>query len=281
MSKAKILVVIVLYKRKIHQSISFNCIYSELHAQNDIESKIYIYDNSPYPDEEGMILADDNIIYVHDKTNPGVSKAYNQAAHYAELIKCNWILILDQDTFIPKGMLAKYIEATNNNTMLIAPRVINKSSGSLLSPCLFRYKTGHRLRSYVFGKINIKKYSFINSGLMINTSAFFKVGGYNENVYLDYSDHEFISRYKKYYQTCYIIGEGELIQDFSASIQDLNVQVRRFKTLYDCIMGVPKRTIIEVLQYWLVLSKTATVLGVRYKTLLFYKILFRFKSQTL
>ena len=94
MSKAKILVVIVLYKRKIHQSISFNCIYSELHAQNDIESKIYIYDNSPYPDEEGMILADDNIIYVHDKTNPGVSKAYNQAARYAELIKCNWILLV-------------------------------------------------------------------------------------------------------------------------------------------------------------------------------------------
>ena len=281
MRKVKILVVIVLYKRKIHQSISFNCIYSELHAQNDIEYKIYICDNAPYPDDEGIILADDSIIYFHDKSNPGVSKAYNQAARYAKSIEYNWILILDQDTFIPKGMLAKYIAATNNHSMLIAPNVINKSSGSLLSPCVFRCKMGHRLHNYVSGKIKINKYSFINSGLMISTSAFFTVGGYNENVYLDYSDHEFISRYKKYYQTCYIIGERALIQDFSASTQDVNVQVHRFKILCDCIMSIPKRTFIEVLQYWLVLSKTATVLGVKYKTLLFYKILFRFKGQSL
>ena len=83
-----------------------------------------VYDNSllDYQSHEKL---GGNIIYIHDRRNSGVSKAYNIASDYAIKNGYNWILLLDQDTFFPPGSIEKYIESKHiyKQYLLFAPIV--------------------------------------------------------------------------------------------------------------------------------------------------------------
>ena len=84
----KILCVIVLYKCKLENSKSYQSL-----LQNN-EETIFVYDNSPISQE----VHGENIVYIHDSQNGGLSVAYNKAAQYARCNRFDWLLLLDQDT---------------------------------------------------------------------------------------------------------------------------------------------------------------------------------------
>lgn len=102
-----ILIVIVLYKNKIANSVSYQIIKEQCNSN----CKIFIYDNSPVIDSDFIKYP---IVYIHDHSNGGLGKAYNSAAQYAKENGIDWLLILDQDTKLLSGFLENYIQTIKN-----------------------------------------------------------------------------------------------------------------------------------------------------------------------
>lgn len=123
----QLLFVIVIYNLDFHQSSTYQTL---LLPHSDIPT--YIIDNSLY----SQIVQDSNVIfYSHHPDNPGVSFAYNEAAKYAKENGYEWMLLLDQDTHFPNGILQEYLDCIRSrpDIHLIAPPV-NVSNGRYMSP---------------------------------------------------------------------------------------------------------------------------------------------------
>ena len=186
-----ILFVLVLYNCDLNHSSSYQSILNVISDRN----KLFIYDNSI----DAQMGIPSHIHYIHDVTNPGLGKAYNEAFKFAKKNQYNWIFILDQDTELPINFLEKYIESIKlyKNIHLFAPKLMLKNTNKLYSPLKYVFKRGFQLNKISIGVNNFKNKSVVNSGVMITTKAFEKTGGYNEKITLDFSDLVFIEKYKK------------------------------------------------------------------------------------
>ncbi|WP_393935308.1 glycosyltransferase family protein [Aeromonas rivipollensis] len=193
----KILVVFVLYKENFFDCVSYKTFsLDELGGINTV----YIYDNSPEPhcDEDLLRFKNLGFEYVHDYKNPGVSQAYNTAAIYAKKNGYSWILILDQDTNYKTVSLSKYREAMvmvqNNTSVAVITPLLFNSRGQINSPAKNYYgryfPVGNKFRG---GLLNIRHYSCMNSGLLIKTTSFEEVSGYDSSLFY-FSDHDFFYR---------------------------------------------------------------------------------------
>src|ERR1700761_7469844 len=96
----KLFVSIVLYKQNLTDSPSFISLTKSL---KDLSvCNLLVYDNSPYPHIVPEKLGMWEITYIHNANNDGISKAYNQAAVYAEKLNKEWLLFIDQDSVFPE-----------------------------------------------------------------------------------------------------------------------------------------------------------------------------------
>lgn len=265
MNTNKILAVIVLYGENVFLSKS----YLTMIQPNRLP--FFVYDNSPLPMHSYKEFYHSGI-YVHDSSNAGISKAYNCAAAYASENDFEWLLLLDQDTFFPSSTLEKYVEAIleYQNIQLLAPK-ISIDSRRYISPVPVWMHISRISRYAPTGIIDIEKYSLINSGLLVNLKAFFSVGGYNENVKLDFSDHQFINRFKKRFSECFII-DAVVIQDFSNTTQSKSQKLGRFDLFCDSILNCERFNHYDGVIYHLLLLKRLLSLVARTKSLIPFKI---------
>lgn len=259
----KILYVIVLYKCNLTGSKSYLSLL-EKHPNEFI----YIYDNSP----EGQVVERDNVIYIHDSKNSGLGVAYNKAAKYAKENGYEWLLIMDQDTTFPPNTLANYKEAIHENPeiMLFAP--IHKIAANIyISPTHYRFKTSHPESRARTGLLLFKDAAPINSGMLINVEAFYKVGGYDEEVILDFSDIRFIEKFRKYYSSFYAIGKIVCLQDFSMNEQDINKLMTRYKIYLKCALACKREHFHDHFFYLYITSRRTMKWTLRTRSLSFLK----------
>lgn len=219
-SAAKILIVTVIYNQKISDTNVYKTLLSE-------KEDVYIYDNSPSP--QPIDNFPKNWVYIWDKSNPGLSVAYNKAAEYAASNGYDWLLISDQDTIYPQKTLERYrwhIGAFRTTKMFL-PKV-KISDSTYLSPVTNKFyfaKTSDKIP--VSGEIELKKYAVINSGILVTTDSFLSCGGYNNKVFLDFSDFQFIERFENIYHSAMII-DIECLQDFSNIVDSTQKKLSRF-----------------------------------------------------
>ena len=251
-----ILITIVLYKCKLNDSVSFNCLRKQVNPFLS-ECSFFIYDNSPSVDSDAAdILKDYGMsFYYHDVNNSGVSRAYNEAAAYAKKNGFQWLLLLDQDTVLPSDIMGIYMVAIreHNDIPMFAPKV-KIADWKFISPCRFYLKQGRCLRNVNSGLTKTKHRSVINSGLLISLKAYLNSGGYNDRVYLDYSDHEFFTRFKSRYKYFYVL-DVELLQDFACVSKDRDKLMSRYRVLCDCVQHVTKKSLWEWLLYYFMLFR--------------------------
>lgn len=258
-----ILIVIVLYKCKLNESKTYN---SLIGGRTDVN--IFIYDNSPYSQE----IHQSNVIYQHDPNNRGLSYAYNTAAKYAQNHKCKWILILDQDTTFENDALSKYIEAITKypSISLFAP--IHKiSNGKYISPTKYFHRTSKPSDSVPKGIIPLLPYAPINSGMLIRLETFWQAGGYENSVWLDFSDIQFIEKIRKVIDSFYVI-DTTCIQDFSVLNSDIEKQKRRFQIFCQCARACKHESIKDHIDYLYVTVKRCISLVIKNKSLSFISI---------
>jgi GT2 family glycosyltransferase len=226
----EVLIVIVLYKKILRESENFISLGKSVSCNCSGKVSLYIYDNSPEPQEIEPNKYFD-MIYVHDSTNPGVSKAYNMACYEAKSLNKKWILIFDQDTELPLEAIKEYYKAISElepEINIIAPKLF--SGNKMISPCKYILHRGFPLSSTPAGKFQIKGHSFLNSGLLLKVCSIEKIGFFDENLF-DYSDHDFIFRFATENKFAKIINM-ELKHDWSSAV-DTNddLTVNRFAML--------------------------------------------------
>jgi len=220
-----LLVIIVIYKTSLEACESFQSVMAMRPQSSNLN--IFVYDNSPTPQHvkkyEGL-----NITYLHDDKNSGVSTAYNSGAEHAKDNGKNWLLLLDQDTSLPNSVLNEYDKSIDKNQdiKLFAP-ILKLRDGKIFSPSRYRFKRGFFIDSINPGIHSLFKLAPVNSGMMINTKAFFEVGGYNEKVKLDFADFQFVERFRKSF-TYFFVLNVECEQDFSNEGGSYESQSTRF-----------------------------------------------------
>ena len=231
--KNKILPVIVLYNQTIKESETYKTL-----LMDSFVGEIFVYDNSPISQKTFDGDYDTKFIYVHDENNGGISKAYNTAASYAMRSGYEWLLLLDQDTSFSEDALAKYqVAILDNPSEIIFVPQIYYSENRLFSPVELGFCsiTGKFIS---VGSHLWNNYSVVNSGICVNLKAFESVGGYNENVRLDFADYSFIEKVKKQYSTFYRI-EVDAFQNFSNSETDILKLKRRYDLYIESAINVP------------------------------------------
>lgn len=188
----RITIVLVIYNTKINESLS----YEYFHKNICDEDKLCIFDNSVDTSCQlfnSSYSYNKNELYLSSGRNEGLSKAYNTVIQNIEKDSDNWIIISDQDTSYPENYISVVKNNINNTNAYVLCPIINDKLG-ILSPC----KSSWRGFSHIFDidTNRLDKYSYINSGMVINSTVFSNIK-YDENLFLDFIDHDFILQLKQ------------------------------------------------------------------------------------
>lgn len=273
---ANTLVVIVLYKIPLCESPTYISLEKSISACFYPASiNLLICDNSPI--EQTNINHDNkffNIWYLHDLSNPGVSQPYNRAAELAGVQGKKWLLVLDQDTWLPEDTIRQYQQAVTDfpNFPIYAPQIY---SGSLLfSPCLYRFKKGMNLSSIKPGIHLMKNKNILNSGLLICLRAFYKAGGYDEAVQLYFSDFVFFDRLKTHFRE-FIVIDCHLNHQLS-SVDYTNIETALDRFTKYCIgarsASRSNNSLIAHLNYTITIGLRSIIMCLRFNNLIFIKV---------
>lgn len=250
-SKINILLVVVLYKQSLHECKSYETLII-----NNVDIPLFIYDNSPTAQHSQSDFGA-NVKYVSNTSNPGLSYANNRAADYAKSIGADWILLLNQDTFFPSNILKEYKEAVEQNPgikLFVAPMEIN--GGLYMSPVKNRFYSARPAKTVPQGILSLKKYSPIDSGQLINVNALHEVGGYNENVPLDFCEYQFHRRLLRKYDTFFAL-TTPCRQEFSDQVQNAEQKLKRFEIFCQCLKNCEKSGFFDRLAYGYLVFKRA------------------------
>lgn len=224
-----ILAVIVLYQKRVGESKTLLSLAKSLNGRPE-KIDIVIYDNSPKPQwrDDGKQHDGFYISYINDPSNPGVSKAYNAGFELARQLNKKWLLLLDQDTVFPEGALALYAANIEKyaEPALLAPMLV--CDGRIYSPCRQIVNVNFPLHVIRPGWVPTKGLSVLNSGICIRLDAFEKIGGFDEKIGLDFADHDFMRRYRKYFANFLLV---DMVCQHSFSdkeTSDINASLARF-----------------------------------------------------
>lgn len=275
-----LLIIIVIYNRALEACESFQAVLGM--REGNVELNLFVYDNSSTSQQikeyEGL-----KITYLHDPDNSGVSRAYNVGVKHAKQSQKEWVLLLDQDTQLPNSILDDYKRAITKNTDLnLFVPILKLENGTIFSPSRYRFKRGFYLDPITAGKHSLFKLTPVNSGIMVKVSAFLKVGGYNEKVKLDFSDYQFIERFRKQYPDFYLM-DVKCEQDFSDDDSSFESQSARFKYFCEGAKNMEGQGSWDWLQYNAVVFIRAFRLTLRFGKPGFLGIYFKkflFSSKT-
>lgn len=262
---------IVTYKEIFWKTVTFvNLINSIREYTNPNRVIIYVVDNTNIEGWYVEVPKEYKDFVIYEKMwNPGISVAYNKIQKYALNNNIEWIVLLDQDTTLPTNTIDIYMKSINRRDIRIKAPIVYIEKG-ILSPSIYKNYHSFLLKNLSPGIMSFKNISCINTGLMINTLFFEEVGGYNENLKLDFCDHDFIERVKRKTDVLEILSIS-FYQDFSSATHTKEQAIERYKR-YIIDFKVFKKTRNKILLLLGVDFPRLLKLSIKYKTLEFFKI---------
>ena len=228
-----ILAVIVLYKRILGDSPTVECMASEFRRNPGLENQIgvLIWDNGPATLDHPQIPFP--ALYRTEGRNIGVSGAYDRGLDLATSSGADWLLLLDQDTSIPRGALQHMLENSREmkaRSEIAAVVPVLMSGNQISSPYIqgwFRQKLIHpQFRGTPPGLLMAH-----NSGTMVRIAALREIGGFNLDFWLDYSDIVLFDRLQRSGKRIFVAGDLQLQHSISISDYDSQVSPERYTNL--------------------------------------------------
>jgi rhamnosyltransferase len=162
-------------------------IYKSLPAIADQVAKIVVVDNGSRPDQlavvEDAVKKFQNAALIKNQRNEGIASALNRGAEYALKNKYDWIITLDDAAKPEKNLVEKLFSAYDSlspqdqeKTAVIAPNYAN-----LKGPV------------YPAGAAHFT-ITAVQTGQLVKTAVWKKIGGYKEDLFITWVDHEFCFR---------------------------------------------------------------------------------------
>lgn len=258
----KIYCCIVIYNVDILKSSAF------LSLKNQA-AEIIVVDNSVILNEnENRLKEFENVYYIKQNGNSGLSKAYNSALNSIFSERENGksdnsvFCIFDDDTEVPSDYISKLKEIIQNNSEydIFVPIIIDEVG--IMSPSLMKKGINCRLKNFEVCKDDIVA---INSCMAIRLSVFNDYR-YDENFFMDYVDFNFIRDMKVLNKKLFVIKNYKIFQNFSANIYDKKKETIRFKIYKNDLRYYYCN---DFFRYLIVILKRKVRLCIKYKTLRF------------
>ena len=224
-------IICVIYNFIIEETSLYKSLKNNL-KNNYAHVNILFIDNSTEENilKKNLLLSKESQIqYFSMNGNKGISKAYNFAIKKIKKSIDSWILIFDQDTSIYPEFITKYEKNiyANPEFKIFCPVVKDKKG--ILSPCVDKKSRFVRISSSTK-----KSFSFINTGMCINSEIFNHVL-YEENLFLDFVDHDFVRSVKVLFpdkKIFFVMNDVLLQQNFSGTSKNsFESDFMRFKIL--------------------------------------------------
>lgn len=188
---------IVLYNPEI------NRLKENIYSIKEQVDNIVFFDNGSKNINEirkNLLSINKNFKIISSNKNRGIAYALNKIAQYAIDNGYNWLLTLDQDTVVSKNLVSIYRKYLN------LPRV-----GQLA--CLYTDRNAdNKVRKNKKQAYQKVKYC-ITSGTLINLEALKKVGGYDEQLFIDWVDNEICCRLRTFNYETYVINFYGFLQE--------------------------------------------------------------------
>ncbi|MEO6732478.1 MAG: hypothetical protein ABIN01_14765 [Ferruginibacter sp.] len=150
--------------------------------------------------------------------------------------------------------------------------MLKLKTGAPFSPTRYKFKVGHFV-DLKEGILSLQKYSPVNSGMVINISAFNEVGGYREDVRLDFADFQFIERFRKKNQYFYLI-DSVAVQNYSKEEKDLDKNIFRFGIYLECVKNCVRTSFFDDLLYFFIAFKHLVAVCIKCRSFIFMKMFY-------
>jgi GT2 family glycosyltransferase len=187
-----IFAILVIYHCKIRETKALASLLQNYSKNPEFfrKFKLIVYDNSLRAQDVELAVPFE-YEYVHDSNNSGLGVAYNYALNEATKESYDWLLLLDQDSYLPENFfsqLEKDLIAVEGDPSIAAvvPRVLDHQKPC--SPARVFY--GGTLRPIEKPNRGICTFSVfaIGSGSVIRISFLRRMGGFNTVFWLDCLD---------------------------------------------------------------------------------------------
>lgn len=211
-------IIVVLYNKRITEIKS---IESFLNLSLTANIRVLFMDNSidldikQYNKNQSKNYDQQKFLYVDNGGNIGLSRAYNKAL---SLIKDDnyWVMLADDDTFFSETYLRNVVfETQEKGNYLLYTGIINNGR-SFFSPKK-RLSIKNKASDFITEPGLYTNIYAVNSGLVINSAIFKKYGHFDETLFLDMIDFNFMKLLiKNEANTIKVLG-GRIEQEFSGT----------------------------------------------------------------
>lgn len=192
----KLLIIVVVYETELKESQTLLSLAS-IKAKSANLPEVLVFDNSKISKQDGS-FSDIITYYFHNNENVGVAGAYNYAFKFAGTLHKEFVVLFDQDTEVNYNYFTALSKAIDKypGERLFCPTIL--SGKKIISPTYYIFHKPFFYKALKNGLLQNRFYTTLNSGLVLKLSELEKLGGYDPELPLDYSDHFFIIKFKKY-----------------------------------------------------------------------------------
>lgn len=148
--------------------------------------KLYAIDNSETAAAKAYLPKSQKIEYIFNGKNLGIAKALNMGVELAEKAGADWLLTMDQDSKFEDGGVKKMVQYLAEND--------TEKIGILAPYQMIKFKTEKDVPKEEVTEMD----GIMTSGDMIKISAWKKVGGFKEWLFIDCVDGEFALNLRKH-----------------------------------------------------------------------------------
>ncbi len=173
---ARIAAVVVLYKPELDMLDNLNTYIDQV-------EKVYAIDNSEQVNTSfvNKILTVYKVEYISNETNLGIATALNIGARKAIEEKFDYLLTMDQDSEASPSMVTNLLKCFSQDP-----------KAAIVSP-IVQHRVG-RKENFLAKNYCNQTLSVWTSGNLIDLKIFQLTGGYKEDFFIDYVDHDFCLR---------------------------------------------------------------------------------------
>lgn len=150
---------------------------------NQIDDVVIVDNNSNDIDNISQLSINFNLRLLKLSQNFGIATAQNIGIKYLQKLKFDWVLTLDQDSILPGDTISKFQKSRaikKEDTGIIAGQNNDLSWTSAQRDARIKSKTGEIIRTRA-----------ISSGNLVRISAWSRVNGFDETLFIDQVDFDF------------------------------------------------------------------------------------------
>lgn len=162
-------------------------VIQNIESYSDNVDLLIIVDNSDKKNESVLsaLKSLPNSCYLDNKENKGIAFGLNQGCKLAKAKGFFWLLTMDQDSSFNEDSFHPLVDS---------PGAVDLKSTGIISPV---HKT--ELLKFTPSQERMKEVrSTMTSGNLLNLDAWERIGGFRDFLFIDFVDHEFCLRLRKY-----------------------------------------------------------------------------------